>query len=35
VFGLLAMFVTFSVSMVGLSQYAERKLSAWRAPPSM
>jgi ABC-type nitrate/sulfonate/bicarbonate transport system permease component len=35
VFGLLAMFVTFSVSMVGLSQYAERKLSAWRTPPSM
>jgi ABC-type nitrate/sulfonate/bicarbonate transport system permease component len=35
VFGLLAMFVTFSVSMVGLSQYAEHKLSAWRTPPSM
>jgi ABC-type nitrate/sulfonate/bicarbonate transport system permease component len=35
VFGLLAMFVTFSVSMVGLSQYAERKLSGWRTPPSM
>lgn len=35
VFGLLAMFVTFSVAMVGLSQYAERKLSAWRTPPSM
>jgi NitT/TauT family transport system permease protein len=35
VFGLLAMFVTFSVSMVGLSQYVERKLSAWRTPPSM
>jgi ABC-type nitrate/sulfonate/bicarbonate transport system permease component len=35
VFGLLAMFVTFSVLMVGLSQYAERKLSGWRTPPSM
>ena len=35
VFGLLAMFVTFSVSMVGLSQYAERRLSGWRTPPSM
>jgi taurine transport system permease protein len=35
VYAMLLMFVTFSVSMVGLSQYAEKKLSAWRTSPTV
>jgi ABC-type nitrate/sulfonate/bicarbonate transport system permease component len=33
VFALIGMFVAFSVAMVGVSQYIERKLSAWRTAP--
>jgi ABC-type nitrate/sulfonate/bicarbonate transport system permease component len=33
VFAMLAMFVAFSIAMVGASQYVERKLSAWRSAP--
>jgi taurine transport system permease protein len=35
VYALLVMFVIFSVAMVGLSQYVEKKLSAWRTMPTM
>jgi taurine transport system permease protein len=35
VYALLVMFVIFSVAMVGLSQYVEKKLSAWRTTPTM
>jgi ABC-type nitrate/sulfonate/bicarbonate transport system permease component len=35
VFAMLAMFVTFSLVMVGASQYVERRLSAWRSLPSV
>jgi len=35
VFALIAMFVTFSLAMVGLSQYVERRLSAWRTVPNV
>jgi len=35
VFALIAMFVAFSVAMVGLSQYIERRLSRWRSTPTV
>jgi NitT/TauT family transport system permease protein len=35
VYAMLVMFVTFSVAMVGLSQYFERKLSSWRTSPTV
>jgi NitT/TauT family transport system permease protein len=35
VFGMLLIFVAFSVSVVGLSQYIERRLSAWRTSISV
>jgi NitT/TauT family transport system permease protein len=35
VFAVLAMFVAFSIAMVGLSQYVERRLSAWRSVPNV
>jgi ABC-type nitrate/sulfonate/bicarbonate transport system permease component len=35
VYAMLLMFVGFSVAMVGLTRYAERKLSAWRAVPGL
>jgi taurine transport system permease protein len=35
VYAMLVMFVIFSISMVGLSQYVEGKLSAWRSTPTM
>lgn len=35
VFAMLAMFVAFSLVMVGASQYVERRLSAWRTTPSV
>jgi NitT/TauT family transport system permease protein len=35
VYAMLAMFVAFSVAMVGLSQYVERRLSTWRSTPNV
>jgi ABC-type nitrate/sulfonate/bicarbonate transport system permease component len=35
VFALIAMFVAFSVAMVGASQFVERKLSRWRTTPTV
>jgi taurine transport system permease protein len=35
VYAMLVMFVIFSIAMVGLSQYIEGKLSAWRTTPTM
>jgi ABC-type nitrate/sulfonate/bicarbonate transport system permease component len=35
VYAMLAMFVAFSVAMVGLSQYVERRLSKWRSTPNV
>jgi taurine transport system permease protein len=35
VYAMLVMFVAFSVAMVGLSQYIEGKLSAWRTTPTV
>jgi taurine transport system permease protein len=35
VYAMLVMFVTFSIAVVGLSQYVEGKLSAWRTTPTM
>jgi hypothetical protein len=29
------MFIAFSVSMVGLSQYVENRLSSWRTTPNL
>ena len=35
VYGMLFVFVLFSVAMVGAAQYIERRLSVWRPQPSM
>jgi taurine transport system permease protein len=35
VYAMLVIFVIFSIAMVGLSQYFEGKLSAWRTTPTM
>lgn len=35
VYAMLAMFVAFSLAMVGLSQYVERRLSSWRSAPNV
>ena len=35
VYAMLVMFVTFSIAMVGLSQYIEGKLSSWRSTPTV
>ncbi|MGH2819196.1 MAG: ABC transporter permease [Actinomycetota bacterium] len=35
VYAMLLMFVVFSLAMVGLSQYLERKLSSWRSMPNV
>lgn len=34
-YAMLLMFIIFSVSMVGLSQYVENKLSSWRTTPNL
>ena len=34
-YAMLLMFIAFSVSMVGMSQYVENKLSSWRTTPSL
>lgn len=35
VYAMLLMFIAFSVSMVGLSQYVENRLSSWRTTPNL
>jgi ABC-type nitrate/sulfonate/bicarbonate transport system permease component len=35
IYAMLAMFIVFSLIMVGTSQYVERKLSVWRATPNV
>ena len=35
VYAMLLIFITFSVSMVGLSQYVENRLSSWRTTPNL
>jgi NitT/TauT family transport system permease protein len=34
-YAVIIMFVTFSIAMVGLSHYVERRLSAWRSAPTV